>query len=351
MKKIILGFIVSSLLSVNALAESIALQANHPHEYTVKSGDTLWDIANTFLREPWLWPEIWHINRQIKNPHLIYPGDLIKLVYVNGEPRLVLAKAGGNAGNVGSVGGGTEKLKPRIRSTPIETVIPAIPLDAVRSFLNESRVLNKETLEKAPYVLAGNEKHVIIGAGEHFYARGDWSAPAPAYGVYRQGKAYVDPVTNEILGYDARELGVGKIITVTNELAKTELVRAKQEIREGDRLLPTEERKVQPVFYPSAPRDDLKGQIIQVMSGVKNVAQYDVVVINRGIREGVEEGNVFAIYRQGEAVRDKQTKQLIQLPSERAGLMMIFRTFDKVSYGLVLKATSSMAVFDEVKKP
>lgn len=347
MKKILLGFIISSVLSVNALAESIALQTNHPNEYTVKSGDTLWDIANTFLREPWLWPEIWHINRQIKNPHLIYPGDLIKLVYVNGEPRLVLAKAGGSAGGVS----GTDKLKPRIRSTPIETVIPAIPLDAVRSFLNESRVVDKETLEKAPYVIAGNEKHVIIGAGENFYARGDWSAQAPAYGVYRQGKAYVDPVTNEVLGYDARELGVGKVMTVSDEIAKTELLRAKQEIREGDRLLPTEERKLQAVFYPSAPRDDLNGQIIQVMSGVKNVAQYDVVVINRGSREGVEEGNVFAIYRQGEAVRDKQTKQLIKLPSERAGLLMVFRTFEKVSYGLVLKATSSMAVLDEVKKP
>jgi hypothetical protein len=348
MKKIILGFIASTLFSFNVLAESIALQTDHPSEYTVKRGDTLWDISSTFLREPWLWPEIWHINRQIKNPHLIYPGDVIKLVYVNGEPRLVLASA---SGSTRSASNGTEKLLPRVRSTPIETVIPAIPLDAVRGFLDESRVLDKETLEKAPYVVAGNEKHVIIGVGDYFYARGDWSAPAPAYGVYRQGAPYVDPVTQEVLGYDAKELGMGKIITVTNDLAKTELVRSRQELRVNDRLLPTEERKVQPVFYPSAPDDDLKGQIIRVMSGVKNVAQYDVVVINQGIREGVEEGNVFAIYRKGESVRDKNTKELLQLPSERAGLLMVFRTFDKVSYGLVLKATSSMAVLDEVRKP
>lgn len=348
MKKIVLGLILTTFLSFNVLAESIALAPDHPSQYEVKRGDTLWHISNAFLRDPWMWPEIWHINRQIQNPHLIYPGDIIKLVYVKGEPRLTVERSRHNTRRLAD---GTIKLSPRIRASELDSVIPAIPLDAIQSFLSDSRVLTKEMLENAPYVAAGNEKHVIMGEGDYFYGRGDWSTQHTAYGVYRQGDAYVDPDNKEVLGYNAKELGLGKILRVTDDLAKTELVRASQEIRVGDRMIPTEERKVQSVFYPKSPKKGLKGKIISVMSGVKNVAQYDVVVINRGMREAVEQGDVFAIYRKGEAVRDKYTEELIQLPSERAGMMMVFRTFEKVSYGLVLKATSSMAVFDEVREP
>jgi len=348
MKKIVLGLILSTFLSFNVLAESIALAPDHPSQYEVKRGDTLWDISNTFLRDPWLWPEIWHINRQIKNPHLIYPSDIIKLVYVDGEPRLTLERSRHNTRRLSD---GTIKLSPRIRASELDSVIPAIPLDAIQSFLTDSRVLAKEQLDNAPYVVAGNEKHVIMGVGDYFYARGDWSTQHQAYGVYREGSAYLDPDSKEVLGYDAKELGLGKLLKVTDDLAKTELVRANREIRIGDRLIPTEERKVQSVFYPKSPKKGVKGQIISVMSGVKNVAQYDVIVINRGMRESVEQGDVFAIYRKGESLRDKYTDELIQLPSERAGMMMIFRIFEKVSYGLVLKATSSMAVFDEVREP
>ncbi|MBL4608848.1 MAG: LysM peptidoglycan-binding domain-containing protein [Pseudomonadales bacterium] len=348
MKKIVLGLIVSTLLSFSALAENIALAPDHPSQYEVKRGDTLWDISSTFLRDPWLWPEIWHINRQVKNPHLIYPGDMIKLVYVDGEPRLELKRSRHNSKRLSD---GTIKLSPRIRASDLDSVIPAIPLDAIQSFLTDSRVLTKEQLEDAPYVVAGNENHVVMGVGDYVYARGDWNQQHSAYGMYRQGSAYIDPKTKEVLGYDAKELGLGKIVKVTDDIAKTELVRANQEIRIGDRLIPTEERKVQSVFYPKSPKKGIAGRIISVMSGVKNVAQYDVVVVNRGAREGVEQGDVFAIYRKGEAIRDIYTDELVQLPSERAGMMMVFRTFEKVSYALVLKATSSMAVLDEIREP
>ncbi|MBV1874284.1 MAG: LysM peptidoglycan-binding domain-containing protein [Gammaproteobacteria bacterium] len=339
MKKIALSLMVFMFFSCNASAENIALKAGHPQIYEVKRGDTLWDISATFLRDPWLWPEIWHINKQVKNPHLIYPHDKIKLVYINGKPRLKLMR------------GHTVKLSPKVRATPIDTVIPAIPLESIQSFLDRSRVLAKEQIDEASYVVAGNEQHVIMGVDDFLYARGKWSAHDKAYGMYRGGDAYVDPVTKEVLGYDAKELGMGQLESFTDDLAKITVLRANQEIRIGDRLIPTEERKVKSVFYPSSPREGLTGQIISVMSGVKNVSQYDVVVVNRGEREGVTQGNVFAIYRKGGSIRDKYTDELIQLPSERAGLLMIFRTFEKVSYGLVLKATSSMQVLDELRQP
>lgn len=342
MMKLFLRFVAIWLICSGAWA-NVALKQGHPEQYYVKEGDTLWDISSLFLRDPWLWPEIWHINPQVENPHLIYPGDLLKLVYINGKPALTIAQRGEQSRTI--------KLSPRARVTPLDTVIPAIPLDTVQSFLSESRVVEKQTLTDAAYVVAGNELHFIMGVGDRFYARGDWSSPEAAYGVYRQGSAYVDPDSDEILGYDAKEVGMGKLITTEEEIATLELVRAGEEVRVGDRLLATEQRKVDSIFYPRSPKHEVRGKIISVASGVKNVSQFDVVVINRGEREEIQVGDVLAIYRRGEEVRDKYTDELLVLPSERAGIMMVFRTFAKVSYGLVLKATSSMAILDEVRNP
>ena len=362
MKKSILGAACLFFVCLVVYADTVNIKPDHPDVHVVVKGDTLWDISNHFLKDPWSWPEIWHVNPQIENPHLIYPGDQIKLVYYEGKMRNIkgdVVKVDGpvltmtRGQQPSKMADGVIRLSPSVRATPLSTAVPAIPMEKIKGFLSDNRVVSREELRGAPYVIAGNELHFIIGQGDKFYARGNWSDPAEAYGIYREGKPFIDPDTKEILGYNAKSIGLGKVLATEedNEIATLRLVRQTQEVRMKDRLLETQERDIDAVFYPKAPEGKEKGKIITVFSGVKNVSQWDVVVINLGERENTEIGDVFAIYRKGELVRDRITRELLELPAERAGLMMVFRTFEKVSYGLVLKATSSMAILDEVRKP
>lgn len=326
----------------------------HPERYVVQKGDTLWGISEMFLQDPWKWPEIWHANEQIENPHLIYPGDVVRLVYVGGKPHLTVDRSTttGLEGNQATkMPDGTIKLSPKPRASKLDSVIPAIPLDAVQSFLVNNRVVTEEALNTAPYVIAGADQRIVLGAGDNFYVRGDIDESQTAYGIYRKGVPFKDPDTDEVLGWEAIQLGLSKLADVEGEIATLRLLNTTQDIRVGDRLLPTVERKVDSVFYPRAPKVDIEGKIIHVFSGVRNVSQYDVVVVNRGEREAMAVGDVLAIYRRGEQVRDRFTSELLQLPDERAGLLIVFRTFEKVSFGLVLKAQKTLKVFDIVKNP
>ncbi len=318
------------------------LADNYPERYTVVKGDTLWDISEKFLKSPWLWPEIWHANPQVSNPHLIYPGDVIGLVYIDGQPKITTLQAGPENGVV--------KLSPKIKATPISTAIPTIPLDAIASFLSENRIVLPAELDAAPYVLMGREQHLITAAGDTVFARGN-IAGADKVGIYRAGKNFVDPDTNEFLGLEARSIATTEVTAVNNEVISLSVLRSNEEIRQGDRLLQTEDRVINSNFLPSKPEFDIRGQMISVNTGVGNIGQYNVVVVNRGERDGLIEGNVLAIYKDGGIVRDPYTKEKIELPSERAGIMMVFRVFDKLSYGLILKATRPLAVMDEVRTP
>ncbi len=336
------------------------LKQGHPDQYTVVKGDTLWGIASTFLEAPWFWPEIWHVNDQIKNPHLIYPGDVIRLIYVNGEPRLTMDRQKDHVTNSRDkdssierteMADGSVKLSPRVRTSDLDSVIPAIPLDAVQSFLLNNRVVANEVLESAPYVIAGTELHISMGAGDKLYARGNFSEGHSAYGIYRKGEAFTDPDTKEFLGVVAEEMGLAKALDQEKDINTLRLLHTRQEVNVGDRLLPTEEGKVNSVFYPKSPSVVINGKIIHVFGGVRNVSQYNVVAVNRGERDKLAVGDVLAIYRQGEQVRDNVTHQLVQLPSERSGVLIIFKVFEKVSFGLILKAETALKVLDQVKNP
>jgi hypothetical protein len=315
---------------------------DHPDRYTVVKGDTLWDISARFLKSPWLWPEVWHANPQISNPHLIYPGDVIGLIYIDGEKRVTTVQAGPNNGVV--------KLSPSVRASPISTAIPTIPLDAIGSFLSENRIVTKAELDGAPYVLTGKEHHLITAAGDTVFARGE-AVEGDTMGVYRQGVPYFDPETEEFLGLEARSVATAEVKAVDGEVISLGILRSSEELRQADRLLHTEDRVINSTFTPSKPEGDIRGKMIAVDSGVGNIGQYNVVVINRGTREGIEEGNVLAIYKVGGVVRDPITSEKIELPSERAGLLMVFRVFEKLSYGLILKATRPLHVMDEVRTP
>jgi len=360
-----------------AVDTSAMLKDGHPDQYKVVKGDTLWGIANTFLKDPWMWPEIWHVNPQIANPHLIFPGDTIKLIYLEGQPRLEVKR--GEAGmtytaspedqassQVPATGestatpqstqamttpSGDRKLHPSIRVMPLEEPIPAIPLNVISPFLSGNRVVNPGVLDGAPYVIQGSQNHVITGAGAELYARGNLDPKTPIYGIFRKGKVYVDPVTNEVLGVQAVDIGTGKVKAQKDDIARLDIARSTQEIRMEDRLLVNQERRVESTFFPSPPELDIKGQIIDVEGGVTQVGAMSVVAINKGERDQLQAGNVLAIFQRGELVRDPITSKEVRLLDERAGLAMIFVTFEKMSYALVLYADRPLHVGDVVKKP
>ncbi|MEH6648798.1 MAG: LysM peptidoglycan-binding domain-containing protein [Motiliproteus sp.] len=333
--------LVGSLSITSVRADVIELAEDHPDQYLVVKGDTLWDITEKFLKSPWLWPKVWSVNPQIDNPHLIYPGDTIYLVYVNGQPQLRLKR-------------GPRKLSPEIRRKPLAQAIPAIPLQDIKSFLSDNLIMDKEALEQAPYVVAGVNERIVSGAGDRVYARGkllDEAAGQQFFGIYRPSRSYVDPETGEELGFESQSIGSGYLLATNDEILTLKLKKTSQEVRVLDRVLPTPEGKIESVFYPSATDEPVKGQIMSVLRGVDKIGQFDVVAINRGLREGLKVGNVFYVYKKGEVIVDPVTKEQLELPSERAGLVMVFKTFDKISYALVMRAQSSLAVLDEVRSP
>lgn len=350
MKKILLAVAAASFISFFSWADDVLLKAGHPAEYTVKKGDTLWDISGTFLKSPWLWPEIWHVNPQIENPHLIFPGDLIRLIYLDGQPRLTLERTLKMVPGSGGING-TTKLSPSIRVQQTEDAISAIPLDKIEVFLSRSRIVEPGELEAGPYILAGSQQHVIVGAGDRAYARGNFDSKYSNYSIYRKGESFKDPITKELLGIYAKSIGTVEIEKSDSDIATLDIIRTYEEVRPGDNLLPSEDRSVDSVFFPSAPDVDVEAQIIAVEGGVTQVGKYNVVMINSGEREGLQIGNVMAIYKTGEIVADRVKGGKIALPDERAGLLMVFRTFEKMSFALVLEADRALAVKDKVRNP
>jgi nucleoid-associated protein YgaU len=352
MKTTVSGIIAALVLTIACALASHAdnlLRDDYPERYVVQKGDTLWGISSKFLQTPWLWPEIWQANPQIANPHLIFPGDVVSLVYIDGQPRLTVNRT------QRLVPSGTDKLAPQIRASSIDDAIPAIPLDAINSWLLRNRIVEPGILEAAPYVIAGQEQRLILGSGDRLYGRGQFANNIPNYGIYRKGINYTDPDTKELLGVQAIDLGNANMRALDDDVATLSVTRSTGDVRIGDKILPTEERVIEPTFFPSPPSEDIKGQIISVERGVTQVGMLDVIAINRGKRDNLEPGNVLAIYRRGEVVKDRfiddKKKRVVTLPDERAGLMMVFQSFDKMSLALVLKADRGIKVGDYVRNP
>lgn len=347
MKKLFLGLTVSVLLSVSVWAEEVQIRDDRPDSYRVSEGDTLWDISGKFLENPWMWPEIWQVNPQIDNPHLIYPGDVITLVYMDGKPRLAIERGTPTT----KLSPGTEKLSPKIRYQPVAAAIPAIPLDAIDAFLTGSRIVTPKEYTDAPYVLAGEDGRLVTGAGDFLYARGEIDANVPIYGIYRKGKSFADPVTGEFLGYQALDVGSVKVAAINGDIATMDITRTSQEILIEDRLLPSADRAVESTFYPKAPAEEISGVIMTVEGGVTQVGRMNVVAINRGSRESLRAGDILAILKDGLVVQDRITGKPVKLPDERAGLLMVFRTYEKMSFGIVLDAKRPLAINDKVVNP
>lgn len=333
---------------MQAEPEVVTIQRDYPDRYVVTKGDTLWDIAAKFLKSPWLWPEVWNINPKIRNPHLIYPGDVIVLHYVEGKPFLTLEGAGGVLPPPKGIE--TVKLSPKIYSTNLEKAITTISRSAIDAFLYAHRVIGEKELDTAPYIATTYEQHLIAGPGHKIYVRRLSNPQATGFQVVRPGITYKDPDTNEILGYEAINLGGAHLVKAGKPSTFT-ISRAYQEILDGDYLLPLLDDRDAVYFLPKAPKNKVRGRIISVVNGVTEIGQNNVVVITLGKREGMEQGDVLDIFHGGITVRDRKANNDVTLPDEKAGILMVFRVFDKVSYGLILEATRPLHTLNVVANP
>ncbi len=343
MLKHTLAWALGALIAAGtASADESMLRDDHPQRYTVQPGDTLWDISDRFLTAPWYWPEIWHENPDIDNPHLIYPGDVIRLTLVDGEPRLTVER-----------GGGTVKLSPEVRVEDLDDAVATIPLGAIRPFLTGDRVVDPGVLEDAPYVVAGGDERVMSAAGDRVYARGMPGDPARDWDVVRREEAFVDPETGDTLGVLARRIGTSEI-EASGDPATLRLTEVNREVLAGDRLLERLDTQFRSHFTPRAPDTDVRGVIMSVMDGVNQIGQFDVVAINRGASDGLAVGHVLAIDEKPRTVADPYAEggeEAVTLPPEKQGELVVFRTFERMSLGLVMEATRAMTVGDTVRSP
>jgi len=349
------------------------LRADAPPSYAVKAGDTLWAISGLFLKSPWRWPELWGMNlADIKNPHLIFPGQVLFLETKDGRARLTTRPSTDDAGDPPTV-----RLSPRTRIEKLSlAALPTLQSHLIEPFLSEPVIVDDQGLSAAPRIVAASDGRVLLTRGDRAYARGtageelidDLSQKQKAYRVFRNATPLKDPITGQVLGYEAQY--VGRALLVRSEgtqestdrngkvsldivPATIDIVDAKEEMRVGDRLLPEPPPQFQS-YVPHAPLNPVDARIVSVYgSAVVNAAQNQVVVINKGEQDGMESGLVLAIMKDGARLVDKTDpgKPDIKLPDERNGLLMVFRTFEKLSYALVLSITTGVRVGDHLVNP
>ena len=380
-----LVFALSGLVAGAALAQvpttPIAFKQDAPDRYIVVRGDTLWGISERFTDSPWRWPEIWNFNReQIRNPHWIYPGDVIVLDRVSGT----LSIAGGDSGAGGASGAagadgadtgagaagtprrgldagsavGTVKLSPRVRAeSTARDAIPSIPANAIEPFLSRPLVIEPDGLDNAPTIIATQEDRVIIETGNQAYVRGMASSKEENWFVYRRGKALVDPDTKFTLGYEAVYLGTARLIRA-GDPAIVQLTTVTREVGVGDKLVPVGVPEV-PKYAPHAPAVFMQGRVMSIYGGLGQVGEagpQGIITLNRGRSDGVEVGHVFALYRPGATVADASkvtggAPATFKLPDERYGLAFVFRLYDRVSYALVMRISRPVNPLDVIQTP
>lgn len=371
----IITLLLLGCVAFNAAAQDVQLQENHPDRHVVVKGDTLWDISAKFLKSPWLWPKVWKMNReQIKNPHLIYPGDVIVLDLSGGTPQLRLLRE-------------TVNIEPGLRIEPLEREpIATISPHIIAPFLSKPLVIEKDALADVPSIIGSREDKVVLGPHSRIYTDRITEDQGRYWSIYRDGKSLIDPKTKELLGIEAIYLG-DAVLARYGEPATLDISRANQEIFKGDKLIVAPDN-ITKSFVPRAPEGPVEGQILSIYGGVKEAGRNSIITINRGKNDGLEAGHVLAIYREGPLVKnprykkentepklkelnikteqredgmwevniDKDKEQpidpsMIKLPNERIGLMMVFRTFDRVAYALIMQASEPVNTLDIVQTP
>ncbi len=350
----IITLLTLACLSINVFADEIQLQKNAPHRHVVVKGDTLWGISGRFLQNPWLWPQVWKMNRaEIKNPHLIYPGDVVVLDTSGKYPQLRLLHE-------------TITLEPGVRIEALEKeAIRTISPSVISPFLSQPLLIENDQLESAPRIIAAQDNRVILSPGTRVYINDIAENKGIHWDIYRRGEKFIDPDTKEVLGTEAIYLG-DLSITAFGAPASADITHAKEEIFVKDRLVAAT-NEFQENFVPHAPENDVNGRILRIYGGVAEAGPSSVVSISLGKKDGLEEGHVLAISRYGRIISDPEFKETdiqsaadianglepgqVKLPDERTGLLMVFRTFDRVSYGLIMNASNPIYTLDSVHTP
>jgi hypothetical protein len=324
------------------------IRPDAPMNYTVKRGDTLWDIAAVFLKDPWFWPEIWQINPQVQNPHLIYPGDVLSLAYgANGDAHVSVSQYSG------------ARLTPRLRSEELEGPIDTLPYAAIAAFLSKPSVLAEDQILNAPHILAFRDEHMIGGTGHEAYVQNLDAPLNQRFVVMHVGDPIIDFETNDHVGYQAAYVATAVVNAPGRDVSKTMLTEGSREALRGDRLIAQEGEEAL-TFTPHAPTSPIDGQIIAIADEATEVGQYQVVVLNRGNKHGLTPGAVLAVDQRGEVVRDVWNRRPfgkepfakeVELPYERAGTLIVFKVFNRVSYGPIIGARAPIQVADRAYSP
>ncbi|MGY5451031.1 LysM peptidoglycan-binding domain-containing protein [Agarivorans sp. MS3-6] len=339
-KKLVWLWACLMLFVGGALADTLKLKENFPEVYVVKKGDTLWDISALYLHSPWLWPRLWQFNPQVENPHLIYPGDRLSLIYENGEPRLVRKRI--------------VKVSPKVHVEEKASPIPTVPLAAISAFLSHDHIVDEDALKNAPYVLGDNDAQSRIAIGRAMYVRGQ-SKPGKYYGVYRVADKYRDPETKEELGQTLTFIAVAVSERLhENNITQFKVTQVLNEINQGDILLELPDQDRLPAYFvPNNKQLDSSGYIVSAATDTSVMSRYDVVIINKGTRDQVAPGDMFAIAQPGTVMIDKvkrksyeemanhfdrafnNEEQLVTLPNEKVGELMVFKAYEKLSYAII----------------
>jgi hypothetical protein len=334
--------LASLIFTVSASAADInraALNDNYPERYTVVKGDTLWGISGKFLRDVWRWPEIWQGNPKVENPDLIYPGDVLVLTFLNGRPVLKALRRE------------TVKVSPSARATSSRSGIPLIDPAAISSYLTAPLVTNEQELKSAPYIVDGFNKRIVLGRDDQFYARGVEGEPGDAFKIFRPGRHFRDPVTNESLGYEAVHIGDSNLMK-GGDPARLLIGKSYTDVNMRDRLRPMPKAEALPFFAPKAPEDKgIRGAILDTENEATELGALSIVAISVGEREGVEAGSVLRIKSKKIKRKDPMNGETFYIPEENVGLLMVFRTFEKVSYAIITDSSRQVAPGDSVVHP
>lgn len=348
---------VEAMIPEQEPSETITYEPEYPQTYIVQKGDTLWDISSVFLRDPWHWPEIWFKNPQVENPHLIYPGDELAIIYIGGERRVQIVRRGED-GQILSIGGTSGmkvvKLSPRVRTHAIDASIPSIPIDSIRHLLSRPLIIEKEELDNSAYVISSVDAHLINSVNDRLYVRKlDTNSGNGRYQIFRPNKPLHDPNTDELLGYEAIYVGETKLL-LGGDPATVLVTKSVREILRNDRVLPIDNTNFERDFFPKPPGTQVRGEVLSLLDAISMLGQYQTLAINLGSRDGIETGNLLVVKRVGAVIPDSEEEDptfKLKLPNERVGLVMIIRSFEKMSYALVMEASRPIVVTDYVESP
>ncbi|MGN0935440.1 LysM peptidoglycan-binding domain-containing protein [Acinetobacter amyesii] len=332
-----------------------SLKAGAPQVYVVKKGDTLWDISKRFLKNPVRWPEIWASNKHVKNPHWIFPGDRLLMCTYNGRPIIGKDEGDGCEGIIRRYTGGT-KLQPQVRVESLNSAIPVIPLEYIKQWLERSMIVAADSVEGTPYILGTADQRVLAAKGQTVYVRGQGMQVGQRYAVYREGEPYIFTDANGKkynAGLELTQVASGVAVRGENDITNLELTDTyNAEVRRGDRVLPEYDPMLPTLFYPTnAENVTADGSIVRVMGSIGTAAVHSVVTIDRGSLQGVQSGQVFSVNQKGEIVTDPKTKERVQLPGQRIGNIMVFKTFDNLSYAYVLESELPIKVGATIQPP